>query len=321
MIGVGAGVIDADYRGEVKVLLFNHGTQSFLVKDGNRIAQIILEKIKNTNTKEVEELNETSRGSLGFGSNGVREVQIGNLDEEVRKAYKDFQVDTDIRGQMTKRGDKWYKDDDGILFFQEKMLVPNRKDLRERVISQNHDTPITSHTSINGTLKQISRNYWWPTIRRDVQVYVQGCEVCQRTKARTQAKAAPLNPNEIPDQNWEIISTDLIGPLPESKGYNAINVIVDRKTKQAHFIKTNTELSSEGQVKIFRDEIFKHHGLPRKVISDRGPQYISKFMTDLYSLLGIKGNPSTAFHPQTDGQTERINREVEQYLRIWVNYV
>jgi transposase InsO family protein len=95
---------------------------------------------------------------------------------------------------------------------------------------------------------------------------------------------------------------------------------VDRKTKQAHFIKTNTELSSEGQVKIFRDEIFKHHGLPRKVISDRGPQYVSKFMTDLYSLLGIKGNPSTAFHPQTNGQTERINREVEQYLRIWVNH-
>jgi transposase InsO family protein len=73
-------------------------------------------------------------------------------------------------------------------------------------------------------------------------------------------------------------------------------------------------------VKIFRDEVFKHHGLPRKVISDRGPQYVSKFMMDLYSLLGIKGNPSTAFHSQTDGQTERINREVEQYLRIWVNY-
>jgi hypothetical protein len=75
----------------------------------------------------------------------------------------------------------------------------------------------------------------------------------------------------------------------------------DQKMKQAHFVKTNIELSLEGQAKIFRDEVFKHHGLPRKVISDRGPQYVSKFMTDLYSLLGIKGNPSTAFHPQTDG--------------------
>jgi hypothetical protein len=91
--------------------------------------------------------------------------------------------------------------------------------------------------------------------------------------------------------------TDLIRPLLESKGYNVINVIIDRKSKQAHFIKTNTELSSEGQVKIFRDEVFKLHSLPEKVISDRGPQYISKFMIDLYHLLGITGNPSTAFHP------------------------
>jgi hypothetical protein len=83
-----------------------------------------------------------------------------------------------------------------------------------------------------------------------------------------------------------------------------INMVVDRKSKQAHFIKTNTELSSEGQAKIFRDEVFKLYGLPEKVISNRGPQYISKFMIDLYCLLGITGNPSTAFDPQTDGQTE-----------------
>jgi Integrase zinc binding domain len=184
------------------------------------------------------------------------------------------------------------------------MLVPHVKDLRERVIPQHHDTLITSHIGINGTLQQILQNYWWPTIRKDIQTYVQGCETCQRTKTQTQAKAAPLIPHKIPDTNWKHISIDLIGPLPESKGYNAIKVIVNRKLKQAHFIKTNTELSSEGQAKIFRDEVFKLHGLPEKVISDRGPQYVSKFMIDLYHLLGITGNPSTAFHPQTDRQTE-----------------
>jgi hypothetical protein len=99
------------------------------------------------------------------------------------------------------------------------------------------------------------------------------------------------------DTNWKHISIDLIGPLPESKGYNAFNVIVDRKSKQMHFIKTNMELSSEGQAKIFRDTVFKLHRLPEKVISDQCPQYISKFMMDLYHLLEITGNPSTAFHP------------------------
>jgi hypothetical protein len=95
---------------------------------------------------------------------------------------------------------------------------------------------------------------------------------------------------------------------------------VDRKLKQAYFIKTNMELSSLEKATIFRDEVFKHHGLPEKIISDRGLQYVSKFMVNLYCLLRITGNPSTAFHPQTDRQTEQINREVEQYLQIWVNH-
>jgi hypothetical protein len=90
--------------------------------------------------------------------------------------------------------------------------------------------------------------------------------------------------------------------LPKSKGYNAINVIVNRKTKQAHFIKTHTEPSSEGQAKIFRNKVFKLHRLPRKMISNKGLQYVSKFIIDLYSLLEIKikGNPSTALHQQTN---------------------
>jgi deoxyuridine 5'-triphosphate nucleotidohydrolase len=305
MITTGAGVINADYRGEGKVLLFNHGKQPFLIKNGDWIAQLILEKYKKTEIEETEDLNKTTRGTKGFGSSRIRSIdEEETLDTKIRKNYKDYKINTDIWGQMTKRGDEWWKDEEGVLFFNEKMLVPHIKDLRERVISQHHDTPITSHTEINGTIWQISRNYWWLTIQKDVQTYVQGCEVCQRTKTQTQAKAAPLIPHKIPDTNWQHISTDLIGPLPESKGYNVISVIVDKKSKQAYFIKTNMELSSLGQATIFQDEVFKHHRLPEKVISDQGPQYVSKFMIDLYRLLGITGNPSTVFYPQTDGQME-----------------
>jgi transposase InsO family protein len=97
-------------------------------------------------------------------------------------------------------------------------------------------------------------------------------------------------------------------------------VIVDRFTKQIHAIPTNTTLTAEGYARIFRDHVFKLHGLPEKVISDRGPQFISKFMTSLYQMLDIKGNRSTAFHPQTDGQTERINQEIERYLCIYSGF-
>lgn len=143
--------------------------------------------------------------------------------------------------------------------------------------------------------------------------------MCQRTKPRRTVPAAPLQPNEVPSLPWEIVSVDLIGPLPESKGFDAIMVVVDRFSKKIEAIPTNVELSSLGAAKHFRDYVFKHHGLPRKVISDRGPQFVSNFMKDLMKLLGIEGNPSTAFHPQTDGQTERINQEIEQYLRIFIN--
>ena len=112
----------------------------------------------------------------------------------------------------------------------------------------------------------------------------------------------------------------MIGPLPESQGHNAILVVVDRFTKGSHFIPTTIKITSLGVAKEFRDHVFVHHGLPRKVISDRGTQFVSAFMTDLFKLLGIQAHRSTAYHPQMDGQTERVNQEIEQYLRIFVNH-
>ena len=119
---------------------------------------------------------------------------------------------------------------------------------------------------------------------------------------------------------WQIVTVDLIGELPESNGYNAICVIVDRFSKQMHAIPTTTKLSAEGMAKIYRDHVFRLHGLPRKIIHDRGTQFDAKMMKELYKLLHIEGNPSTAYHPQTDGQTERVNQEIEQYLRLYVNH-
>ena len=136
----------------------------------------------------------------------------------------------------------------------------------------------------------------------------------------TSGKKTLLNPNTVPDVPWEIISVDLIGPLPKSKGKNAIMVIVDHFSKMIRLFPISTEITSQGMAKIFRDEIFKLHGIPKKVISDRGPQFVLLFMKELYSQLQIEGNPSTTYHPETDGQTERINAWAEQYLCIYINH-
>src|ERR1700722_20181666 len=135
-----------------------------------------------------------------------------------------------------------------------------------------------------------------------------------KNKKPLRKAAQPTSPTCYSRGTWEHILIDLIGPLPESQEYNAVLVIVDRSSKMIILIATNTELNVVGTARIYRDHVWSKHGLPIKIISDRGPQFVAQFMKDLHVLVGIKANPSTAYHPQTDGQTERINQEVEQYL-------
>jgi len=127
-------------------------------------------------------------------------------------------------------------------------------------------------------------------------------------------------PNSILEKPWTHISTDFITKLPLAQGYDAILVVVDRLTKMVHFIPTTEKTTAEGLARLFRDNVWKLHGLPESIISDRGPQFTAGLMQELNEMLGIKSKLSTVFHPQTDGQTERVNQELEQYLRMFINH-
>jgi hypothetical protein len=128
-----------------------------------------------------------------------------------------------------------------------------------------------------------------------------------------------LHPLETPEAPWDTISVDFIVKLPESHGYNAIMCIVDSLSKHPHFILMHTTINAEGMALLFHKEVWKHHGTPRVVVSDRGPQFVTTFTHKLYKLLGIKLAMSTTYHPQTDGQTERVNQVLEGYLRIFTS--
>ena len=160
----------------------------------------------------------------------------------------------------------------------------------------------------------IKRTYWWPGLKEDVKKYVQGCAKCQQNKVQHQKKAGKLHPLEIPEGPWQDIRINMIGPLPRSNEMDAILVIVDRFTKIIRLKAMTTNLSSEVVAKIYRNEIWKIHGIPKTILSDRGPQFASKFMEDLTRVLGTKRKLSTAYHPQTDRQTERINQEIGTFL-------
>ena len=127
-------------------------------------------------------------------------------------------------------------------------------------------------------------------------------------------------PNSIPEKPWTYILADFITKLPLAQGYNSILVVVDRLTKMVHFIPTTEKTLAEGLARLFRDNVWKLHGLPESIILDRGPQFVAGLMRELNGMLGIVSKLSTVFHPQTDGQTERVNQELEQYLRMFIDH-
>ena len=127
-------------------------------------------------------------------------------------------------------------------------------------------------------------------------------------------------PNLILERPWMHISADFITKLPIAQGYNSILVVVDQLTKMVYFIPTTEKTLAEGLARLFRDNVWKLYGLLESVISDRGLQFVAGIMQELNKMLGIESKLSTAFHPQIDGQTERVNQELEQYLRMFTNH-
>jgi transposase InsO family protein len=200
------------------------------------------------------------------------------------------------------------------------VYVPDYNNSRLKILQARHDSPIAGHPGILKTIELISRDYTWIGLRSDVEIYVNGCAVCQRTKGTNRLPTGTLKTLEVPTRPWSEISMDFIEQLPKSSKYDSILVIVDRLTKWAIFIPTTITLTSLGLAKLILDRLIGQHGLPNAIVSDRGSKFTSKLWRYLMSRLGIQLRLSTAFHPQTDGQTKRVNQVLEQYLRIFTSY-
>lgn len=156
---------------------------------------------------------------------------------------------------------------------------------------------------------------------RDVDRYVRNCHTCQRSRTSRHAPYGILRPLPVPEGPWRDVSLDHVTGLPWSNGCNAILVVIDRLTKQRHLIPTRDSSNAEDLARLYIRHVAKLHGLPRTIISDRGTTFTSRFWKSLCACWGITLKYSTAFHPQTDGQTEKANAVMEQYLRSFINYV
>ena len=198
--------------------------------------------------------------------------------------------------------------------------------LRLRVLQSKHDHETAGHHGFRKTLDLVRREFYWPGLRSMVSDYCRTCDTCPRNKAVRHKPYGLLKQLPIPERPWESISVDFIGELPTSLAadsgiaHNAILVIVDRLSKMSLFIPTTTTASSADLARLYVRYVFSKHGVPSDIVSDRGSTFTSQFMSALGRLLNIKMNYSTAYHPETDGQTERTNQTLETYLRMYTNY-
>jgi hypothetical protein len=195
-----------------------------------------------------------------------------NIDESVKKA-------------LERRDESYQTFPDGVITNKGRIYIPANRRLRGEIIAQHHDTPLSGHYGQYKTLEKILRDYWWPSVSKDIQTYIDGCDPCQKNKPRRVPKKTPLHPFNPSDRPWETITVDLIGPLPESQGYNTILVIVDQATKAVKFEATHLELSSEGFARLLRDRVVRDHGWFKRIVHDQDTCFVSKYLTELCKLL------------------------------------
>uniref|UniRef100_A0A670K5Z9 Gypsy retrotransposon integrase-like protein 1 n=1 Tax=Podarcis muralis TaxID=64176 RepID=A0A670K5Z9_PODMU len=211
-----------------------------------------------------------------------------------------------------------FEEREGLLYYKGAMYVPGEA-LRERVLKQLHDSPTVGHFGQHKTMLLVTREFWWPRVREDVREYVRGCDRCQRAKGERAAPAGLLEPLPTPGRPWEVVSIDFMTDLPKSRGKTAVMVVVDLLTKMCHFIACSHAVTAEETAQLFVNHIFRLHGAPSRVSSDRGKQFTSRFWRRLMNLLQVEVGFSTARHPETNGQAERANSTLQQYLRCYVN--
>ncbi|KAJ0918395.1 putative nucleotidyltransferase, Ribonuclease H [Helianthus annuus] len=182
-----------------------------------------------------------------------------------------------------------------------------------------HKSRYSVHPGSDKMYKDLRIQYWWPGMKKDIALYVSKCLTCLKVKAEHQRPSGLLEQPEIPVWKWENITMDLITKLPRTKkGHDAIWVIVDRLTKSAHFLPICEDYSADKLAQIYVDEIVARHGVPLSIISDRDARFTSHFWRTMQSAMGSQLNLSTAYHPQTDGQSERTIQTLEDMLRACV---
>jgi hypothetical protein len=245
-------------------------------------------------------------------------------DEEFKEIYDILSKGEEVPQKMANHI-KHFNIEDNLLYYKAvsdeefiRVCVPNVGTVRKDLIRQCHDEVTSGHFGSFKTYELLARSFYWNKMIKAVKRYVATCDTCQRSKATSIATQGLFKPLPIPKGRWTDITLDFVGALPKTTtGYDTVLVVVDRLSKRAHFIPTTKSLTAEGAADLFLNNIFKHHGVPRRIVSDKDVKFTATFWRTLHARLGTSLLFTTTNHPQTDGQSERTIRTLVQYLRSY----
>ncbi|GJT81764.1 reverse transcriptase domain-containing protein [Tanacetum coccineum] len=201
---------------------------------------------------------------------------------------------------------------DGTLYYLDRIWVPLKGEVRTLIMDEAHKSKYSVHPGADKMYYDLRDRYWWPGMKKDIAEYVSKCLTCLKVKAEHQRPSGLLQQPEIPVWKWEGIAMDFVTKLPRtSSGHDTIWVIVDRLTKSAHFLPMREDYKMERLARLYLNEIVARHGVPISIISDRDSRFTSRFWQSMQEALGTRLDMSTAYHPQTDGQSERTIQTLE----------
>jgi len=243
--------------------------------------------------------------------------EAGSKDATYQKGEKEAELE-ELAPKDQKVMERTVELRDGLLYQRNLLWVP--EGIVQQVLESEHDTNVAGHMGQDKTIELIRRNFWWRKMNERIIDFVRSCPDCQQNKTSRHQPYGLSSPLELPYAPWQSIAMDFITELPISDGCNQLWVIIDRFTKMVHFLplrkegKTAADLAS-----IFAREVWKYHGLPTDIVSDHNSRFTSETWKEFLILSEIRPRMSTAFHPQTDGQTGRLNQTIEAYLRVFVS--
>lgn len=247
----------------------------------------------------------------------IESFQLVNQLLDTNRRHPSLQI---ARNKAEKDPNSTYKIEEGLLLHQGRLVIPDNHSLITELIKEAHNQPSVAHPGCKKTLQLLKDRYYWKGMRATVERFIENCHPCRRSHLNQDKTPGWLHCLPVPHYPWQHICVDFKSMPEDDEGFNMVAIFIDRLSKKAVTIPCKKTVTAKDLAEMYFVHCFRHLGVPESIVSDRGPQFVSEFWGSLCAFLGIKRKLSTAFHPETDGQTEIMNKYLDQRLRPFVNH-